>query len=402
MDSDGPVTADSLSSPDQDGSSMPEGFSGMLSSFSTQGPLDNMSSSRRSDAPLDSFDLSPATDASAGGGGFPQSRDSQPRRPSSHDASGGAAAGLTPLSESRRSSSETLLHHEQQQETAQNRRDYHEHGSKIGPVGVEPLPNESRAGGVGLAQRVVSDRARKRSRDAATIDGGYAVADAVVDVNGWQQQPSQYHRLESSWPLSRAARPNNRHSSSNGADDNENSWGLSQPSFTPASLSMTGNARTARPSSRDHNFGLQTSTSSQRLSGNEDIVLTSRGSFERHGNRDQDGGSESRCSSSDSGDRSIASSGGGRGSDTNSNTGNRGSVVSSSNGAPLSGGLGEVLSVSEASSRGLPAPPIIPSGPLPSIGALREVRCFKGELLLCRSSFLKRAVHVASSTVGYS
>lgn len=356
MDSEGPVTADSLSSPDQDDGSMPEGFSGMLSSFSTQGPIDHMSSSRRSDAPLDSFDLSPVTDASAGGGGFPSSRNQQLQRPSLHDAAGG---GLTPLSESRRSSSE-ILHHEEHKTV--DKRDYDEHGAKIG-LGVELSQARS---GVGLAQGAVSGLARKRSRDVATTDG-YA-----ADLKGWQQ-PSQY-RLESSWPLPRAAGSNRR---SSGVDDNENSWGLSQPNVTPASLSMPGSTQTARPS-RDHNFGLRTSTSSQHLPGSGDIVSTTRGYFGEHGIGDQDGGCESHCSGSDSGGRSIVSSDGRRGTDTNSNTGYR-SIVSSTD-APLSGGLGEVLSVSETSSRGLPAPPIIPSGPLPAIGALREVRCLKGNL----------------------
>lgn len=351
------MTADSLSSPDQDDGSMPEGFSGMLSSFSTQGPIDNMSSSRRSDAPLDSFDLSPVTDASAGGGGFPSSRNQPLQRPSLPDAAGG---GLTPLSESRRSSSE-MLHHEEHKTV--DKRENDEHGAKIG-LGVGLSQARS---GAGLAQGAVSGRARKRSRDVATTDG-YA-----ADLKGWQQ-PSQYHRLESSWPLPRAAGSNRR---SSVVDDNENSWGASQPNVTPASLSIPGSARTARPS-RDHNFGLRTSTSSQRLSGSGDIVSTTRGSFGEHGNGDQDGGSESRCSGSDSGGRSMASSDGRRGTDTNSNTGSR-SIVSS-NDVPLSGGLGEVLSVSETSSRGLPAPPIIPSGPLPAIGALREVRCLKGKL----------------------
>eukprot|EP00903_Cladosiphon_okamuranus_P014747 g13665.t1 len=70
MDSD--VTADSLSSPELGGTSVREGGSGFRSmlSFSTQGPADRASSQRSSSAALDSFDLSPATDASTGGGGF--------------------------------------------------------------------------------------------------------------------------------------------------------------------------------------------------------------------------------------------------------------------------------------------------------------------------------------------
>ena len=72
------------------------------------------------------------------------------------------------------------------------------------------------------------------------------------------------------------------------------------------------------------------------------------------------------------GGRDTTGGGGGGGGRRDSN---RAGTTASGSDAPLSSGTGENFSViSEVSSGGLPAPPVLPSGPLPAIGTIREVR----------------------------
>lgn len=341
MDSD--VTADSLSSPELGGTSSTRGrelaFGSMLS-FSNQGPSDRASSQRSSSAALDSFDLSPATDVSTGGGGFLDGGNSRHQRSS---LSLHEAGELSPLSGSRRSSG--LLSREDEE----NSREKHPtryggvtgsvHGERgisqaTGEVVVGVAPRDTRRSGAG--------RTRKRSREVATTDGR-----AFVGL----QQPQQY-RLERSWPLFREQ--------GGPGGDGSSHWGMSE--LSPSrSFSRRGGERS---SPREYGSVPQVPTSHRRdVFGTRDEASVS--GFSRGGGSD---------GSRDSGV-------GGGGVATNSN---RSMSVSSSDGA-LSGGVGETSSVlSEASSRGLPAPPPIPSGPLPVIGTIREVR-----RSLCRLEHLK-------------
>lgn len=100
--------------------------------------------------------------------------------------------------------------------------------------------------------------------------------------------------------------------------------------------------------------------------------------FARGGDSNGGGGDNGRDGGGGGGDRDGEGGGGGGGGRRNSN---RAGTTASSSEAPLSGGTGETFSVvSEVSSGGLPAPPVLPSGPLPAIGAVREVRQL---LLMC-------------------
>lgn len=335
MDSD--VTADSLSSPEHgDNNSRSHrgsGFGSMLS-FSTQGPPDHSSSQRSSNAALDSFDLSPATDASAGGGGFLDGSSRQQRSSSSLREGG----GLTPLSESLRSSD--LLSRDDEEDTAE--KDLPQF-SDIGTRGsVEMGARRSRDGhvvvaGSPLETRGAGQRLRKRSREAATTNGR--------DSAGWQQ--SQKHRLQNSWPQFR-----DRSAGGEGSQ-----WGISQPSPSPSFSQRDGMASS---SPRDQTGIPHEPRSSLRAtSGSANAAPYSR--FQRDRDRD-------------SNDRESASRG--SGSEDIRGVGGVGGVHRNDNGTSVtsSEGVSERFSVvSEASSGGLPPPPLMPSGPLPAIGAIREV-----------------------------
>ncbi len=340
MDSD--VTADSLSSPEHGGGTSSsstrgrESAFGSMLSFSNQVPPDHASSQRSSSAALDSFDLSPATDASTGGGGFLDGGSSSRHQRSSlslHEA-----GELSPLSESRRSSG--FLSREDEED---GRKVYPTRYGDItgsvhaeqgisratGEVVVGVAPRDTRRGGAG--------RTRKRSREVATTDGRASVG---------LQQPQQ-HRLERSWPLFREQGP---------GVDGSSHWGMS--GLSPSRSFSRRGGETSSP--REYGSVPQVPRSHRReVFGTGDEASAS--GFSR--------GGESNGGESDGG-RAGGGVGGGGGA-TNSN---RGMSVSSSGGA-LSGGVGETFSVfSEVSSRGLPAPPPIPSGPLPVIGTIREVR----------------------------
>jgi len=334
MDSD--VTADSLSSPEHGGTSSTRGrdsaFGSMLS-FSNQGPPDHTSSQRSSSAALDSFDLSPATDASTGGDGFLDGGSSRHQRSS---LSLHEAGVLTPLSESRRSSG--LLSRESEEGSREK------HPTRFGDItgSVHGEPGISQASGevvVGVAPRDArrggAGRTRKRSREVATTDGRASV--------GLQQL--QQHRLERSWPLFGGQGP---------GGDGSSQWGMSE--LSPSRSFSRRGGETSSP--REYGSIPQVPRSHRReVFGTGDEV--SVGGFSR--------GGESNGGESDGGRDGGVGAGGGA---INSN---RGMSVSSSDGA-LSGGVGETSSVfSEVSSRGLPAPPPIPSGPLPVIGTIREV-----------------------------
>lgn len=161
---------------------------------------------------------------------------------------------------------------------------------------------------------------------------------------GWQRHQ---HRLESSWPLSRDAERPRR-----GGDEEGSQWDLSQPSQSP---SFSGR-EVARPP--QETSAPQVTTSG--LEGVHDGARYSSGS----GGESNDSGSDLR------GGGNKNSSGGGSSGDTNSN---RGGLSEGSHDAQVGGGIGDNFSVSEGSSFGLPAPPVIPSSPLPAIAALREV-----------------------------
>lgn len=340
MDSD--VTADSLSSPEHGGASTREGGSGFGSmlSFSTRGPGDHASSQRSSSAALDSFDLSPATDASTGGGGFLDGGSRHQRSSLSlHDA-----GGLTPLSESRRSSG--LLSPEDEEDTTENGSTRYGDVNVDGSVeqGVQRSRVESVV--VGVAPMAVrGGSGRKRSREVATTGGRTSV--------GWQHLQQQ--RLERSWPLSRER---------NAGEEGGQSWDMSQPS-PPDSFSRRGSI----PRSPREYGGVRRASSSRpqaRPGTGDGASLTG---FARGGDSHGGEGGSSSNGGGGGGDRGSEEGGGGR-----RNSNGAGTIASSSD-APLSGGTGETFSVvSEVSSGGLPAPPVLPSGPLPAIGAIREVR----------------------------
>lgn len=327
MDSD--LTADSLSSPEH-------GLS-MFSSFSVEGPAD-LTGSQRSGAPLNSFDLSPATDTSVGSRSFPIGRG---QRLSPHEIGG----GLTPLSESRRSSDISPA-----ENTADNTPTPFEdiRMGTSGALGI-PYPRDETvvAENSRLGQPLGSGGAPELSKGAAMTDGY---------PREWQQP--QQRRLESSWPLSRGVEPAKR--SDSGEDG---SWGLSQPSISPSFLHR---GTTNQPMQAYGAHG--DSRSSHPLAGTgDDGGFSGRSSRGSRGSIDD--GSESGGSRSETGSGSIPGDGG-TGINTNSS---RGSIISTNNDVPSSEGIGETSSVSEGSSHGLPAPPVIPSGPLPAIGSLNEV-----------------------------
>ena len=334
MDSD--VTADSLSSPER-GATSTQGrdsaFGSMLS-FSNQGPPGRASSQRSSSAALDSFDLSPATDASTGGGGFLDGGSSRHQRSSS---SLHQAGELTPLSESRRSSD--LLSREDEEDSTDKHPRYGNTTRSVreergvpqarGEVAVGMAPRDGRRGG--------AEKTRKRSREVATIDGRASM--------GWQ--PPQHHRLERSWPLFHEE----------GAGGDGSNWGMSESS---PSASRSFSRRGETPSPREYTSGSSVPRESRSHQRERLGTEASVGGFSRGGESNEGEGDGGR-------DGGLGGGGGGINS-------NRGMSVSSSDG-PLSGGIGETFSVfSEVSSRGLPAPPPMPSGPLPVIGTIREVR----------------------------
>lgn len=342
MDSD--VTADSLSSPEHGGISTRDrgsGFGSMLS-FSTQGPADHASSRRSSSAALDSFDLSPATDASTGDGGF-LDRGSRHQRSS---LSLHEAGGLTPLSESRRSSG--LLSPEDEEGPSGNG------PTRYGGVNVDGSVEQGiqRSGGENMVVGVAPLNARggggrKRSREVATTDGRGPA--------GWQHL--QQHRLERGWPLSREQ---------NASEVGFQRSDVSQPS--PAdSFSRIGSA----PCSPREYGGVRRKSSSRQQARHGIGLGASLSGCARGGDNNDGEGDRGRDGGGDGGDCDSESgrSGGGRGNNNVAGT------TSSSSDAPLSGGTGETFSViSEVSSGGLPAPPVLPSGPLPAIGTIREVR----------------------------
>lgn len=302
-------------------------------SFSTQGPPDHTSSQRSSNAALDSFDLSPATDASTAGGFL----DGSSRRQRS-SSSLREVGGLTPLSESLRSSD--LPSRDDEEDSAEKGLpqfgDIHTRGSveidtrqarNDGHVVVAVSPLETRGAG---------QRARKRSREAAATNGR--------DSAGWQQ--SQKHRLQSSWPLFR----------DRSAGGEASQWGMSQPSPSPSFSQHEG---TTSSSPRDRpSIPHDTPRSSRRTTAERaDAASYSTLPRDREMN-DGEGASRRRES------EAVSGVGGSRGVPRHSN---QTSVTSSD-------GIAETFSlVSDASSGGLPPPPPMPSGPLPAIGAIREV-----------------------------
>lgn len=337
MDSD--VTADSLSSPEHGGTSIREGESGFGSmlSFSTQGPADRASSQRSSSAALDSFDLSPATDASTGGGGFLDGGSRHQRSSLSLHDSG----GLTPLSESRRSSG--LQSPEGEEETTEKGPTYYGGANVSGSVeqAIERSRGENVVVGVAPTE-AIGGGGRKRPREVATT-GGRAPA-------GWQHL--QQHRLERSWPLSREQ---------NVGGEGSQQWDMSQPS-PDTSFSRRGSI----PCSPREYGGLRRMSSSKQQARPGIGDGTSLSGFIRGRDRNdgEGGGGDGDC------DRE-----GGGGGDVSRRNSTRAGTTASSSDAPLSGGTEETFSVfSEVSSGGLPAPPILPSGPLPAIGTIREVR----------------------------
>lgn len=323
MDSD--VTADSLSSPEQ-------GF-GLLSSFSSQGPPGH-ARSQYSGAPLDSVDLSPPTDTSADedGGGF---HNGILRR-------SGDVGQLTPLRESRRSTGD-LSNEEEEIKTDNNPARSGAHDVPSRASGLLSESGESVVVGRVPAMAARGDHAdRKSSREVATIDG--------YGIVGWQQGQ---HRLESSWPISRSMGR-----SSLGNCREEDPWGRSQPS-PPPNFSR-GGYMALSPHER---IVAQIPSSNRPRDSNRPLG----------GDRDVERRSVSRSESSNSRSESGSSGRGGIGGHFGGAHGDRGSISASSSDIPLGGGIGETFSISDGSSPGLPAPPMIPSGPLPAMGALREV-----------------------------
>ena len=325
MDSD--VTVDSLSSPENRIATASErrfGGGGALSPFSTTlGPQDQGGSSQGSCPPLDSFDLSTATDASPGGVGIFLD---ESRQRMSH----GEARELTPLS--RRTRGSDGPHVDERSEGSRHRDDVRirrsmsfglpqamSSGFEVG----EEIPAASSSGG---------QAHRKGSRESATTDG-YG--------RGSQQPPR--NRLESSWPMPRHAVPSRR---------SRRSTAGGSPLGPSPPLSRRG-------------------TIDGSLHGRYETPVP-RSAFGRGGQESTDGGGEgcytSNCEHDNSGSASDGINIGG-GSTHNRMRGLRAGV----NDLSWNGSTSENLSISEESSRGLPAPPIVTSGPLPAIGALRQV-----------------------------
>lgn len=336
MDSD--VTADSLSSPENRiATSSGRRFSGALSSFSILDPQDH-GSSQRSCPPLDSFDLSTATDASAAGGAFLDESHQQ--------LSQGEAGGLTPLSRQTRGSDGPHAERESDDKhPISDNDDVRMHGGMS--LGLPQTGSgEFDVGGNVSATAAASSnsKARKRSRGDAMTDGYIG--------RGWQQQPS--NRLESSWPLSRLdAAPSRRSRDSTGG---RSSLDLSRtdPSRSLSRQGAMGGSpheRYETPASRSGFGGGISGGGPEITDGEGEGCYTSR--------------SEQYNISASAGD--SASVGGG----IHNTMG--GSMRRSGNDLSWNGSHSENLSFSEESSRGLPAPPIVTSGPLPAIGALREV-----------------------------
>ena len=336
MDSD--VTADSLSSPENRiATSSGRRFSGALSSFSILDPQDH-GSSQRSCLPLDSFDLSTATDASAAGGGFLDE--------SRQQLSPSEAGGLAPLSRQARGSDGPHAEGESDDKHLRSDNDGVRMRSSI-PLGLPQTGSgEFDAGGEVSAAAAASSngRARKRPRGDAMTDGHIG--------RGWQQQPS--NRLESSWPLSRFdAAPSRRSRGSTGGG-------------SPLDLSRADpSCSLSRQGAVDGSPHERYETSASRSAFGGGIAEGGREITDGEGEGCYTGRSEQYNSSTSAGD--SASVGGG----THSRMG--GSIPRRGNDLSWNGSHSENLSISEESSRGLPAPPIVISGPLPAIGALREV-----------------------------
>lgn len=328
---------DSLSSPEHGGgtSSTRErgpGFGSMLS-FSIQGPADHASSQRSSSAALDSFDLSPATDASTGGGGF-MGRGSRHQRAS---LSLHEAGELTQLGQSHRSSG--LLSPEDEEESTENGPARYGHVNGGGGIeqGIQRSRGENVVVGIAPMDARRGGGGRKRAREVATMDGHASAR--------WQQP--QQHRLERSWPL-----PHERSAGREGSQQ----WDVSEPS-----PSNSFSRRGSTPCSpREYGGVPHLSSSRQRArQGVGDRVSLS--GFARRGESNDGEGDNGRD--------------GGRGGDDGGRNSNRAGTSARSSDEPLSGGTGETFSVvSEVSSGGLPPPPLLPSGPLPAIGVIREVR----------------------------
>lgn len=342
MDSD--VTADSLSSPENRiATSSGRRFSGALSSFSTLGPQDH-GSSQRSCPPLDSFDLSTPIDASAagGGGGFLDESHQQ--------LSPGGARGLTPLSRQTRGS---VGHHHEEGESDDRHPRRDDGDTRVRRSMSLRLPQSGSGefdvgGDIPAAAAAASSSGkahRKRSREDAMTDGHIS--------RGWQQQPS--NRLESSWPLSRLdAAPVRRSRSSNGGG-------------SPLDLSHTDpSPPLSRQGTMNGSPHERYETSASRSAFGGDI---SGGGRER-----TDGGGED-CYTIRSRSEHDHSGSAGDSISVGAGIDNRmgGSMRRGGNDLSWNGSNSENLSISEESSRGLPAPPIVTSGPLPAIGALREV-----------------------------
>lgn len=315
MDSD--VTSDSLSSPADPGLDI-------FSSFASIQHIDQMSTQRSGVAALDSLDLSPATNASTQGSAFldESQRSSSLLQKSSRAFSERAGTSYqTEIKESRGDENHTM---------ASN---FSEGGDSSRISGAAQASPDATGDVRGLAP------ARKRFKKGnATATDGYEKKAGRECMNS---------RLESSWPsFGPTAVPSRRSFSATGE-----LWEASQSSRSPCSQKETATSAT-----RGHR--------SSEILGSGPL----RSGFSKSGPATNDGACDIRDSQSESG------SGGRLGSGMSTN---KGSLVSTGSGdIATSGGVGDAYSASEGSSHGLPAPPVIPSGPLPAIGALKEVCWF--------------------------
>lgn len=387
MDSD--ATADSLSSPENgiSGDEVPGFGISMLSSFSTQeserhitsrlsGARDSGRGGSSGVLPLDSFDLSPVTDAtplSAGVGDFLHDHHATSPRINPR-------AELTPFRETRGSigavNPDPLLRVETRDNPHGERG--HDNGGTAGLGQTEARSTlNSRSSSVvatdleSAAPR--SGRTRKRSRHIATTRTTYEGYTNDLAVSRQQQQ--QHRRLESSWPLNAAQE--------RGREEGDDSLERSQPDGNNRP-SISGR-ETTRQSSRPDNSTRHvqaTLRSSASLPGRADH-RNSPGGFDHH-SVEHDIFESNSCRSDGvtygrgRGGNGVGRGGSGGGSvkEDSSSRGECGGISGSSS-SRWGGGystVGEKFSiVSDASSRGLPAPPVMPSGPLPAIATLKEV-----------------------------
>lgn len=365
------VTADSLS-PENGITSEPSAFGvGMLSSFSTrEGDRRNSDASYgdpRGASPLDSFDLSPATDGtpfSAAGRATDFLADSTSRSGSQ------VGDGFKPLREDPAGGSSSNLVHRDSSD-----RPRVEHYGQVG-ADDESKAVSSRTGGHENLLGIASAPGNQRSWDVP--NQGYGILDRRL------RQPRN-HRLESSWPLIGAAGCDRDKREGDSWDHGTHAY--ASPSVSGRRLSsdrgVIGNldvnmidspsmARSQQPV--ESNRVGESSKSPRPLWGTgQGTQLHVQGNHVHDSDQRGNGGNDA-----DGGNNEDSCSGEGG---SSSNNGNRWGGA----------GWGDTLSASDVSSGGVPAPPTMPSGSLPAMASLKEVTSLEELVAYVLVARIKRA-----------